>query len=89
MTEGNTSHPFERHAQTVLVSLVVLLLAWTANTVNSNQMAIVQLLVKVESLEEAVHEPDGKFDEIENRLDAIEKAIGELSNDRYRGGRNE
>ena len=67
--------PIERHLQTLLVSLIILLLAWVASTVNQNQLAIVRLLVKVESLESTVREPDGKFKEIERRLDSIEKTL--------------
>ncbi len=65
----------ERHAQTVLVLVLVALLLWVGSTTQSTQVAVAQLSVEIEHMKRELQKPEKKFAEIERRLDAIEKAL--------------
>lgn len=66
----------ERHLQTIVAVCIVGLLAWVGNTVQETQVAIAVLTVEIEQLKMEVKKPDGKFLEIERRLDSIERKLG-------------
>lgn len=74
MAENHSS--FERHAQTALVLLVVALLGWVGLTTHNTSLAVAQMAIEVQHLKSEVQKPADKFDEIERRLDAIERALG-------------
>jgi archaellum component FlaC len=69
----------ERHAQTIIVVVIVGLLGWVATTVQQTQVAIAKLTVEIEYLKVEASKPNGKFESIEARLNAIEQQLAMLA----------
>jgi len=65
----------ERHAQTVIVLVVVALLLWVGSTTQQTAIAVAKLSVDVAYLQAEVQKPNTKFEEIEERLDRIEQQL--------------
>ena len=68
------STTFERHAQTALVMLLVLLLAWVGKTTQDTSLAIAQMKVKVDYLQEQARKPHN-HNELVNEVAAIRNEI--------------
>lgn len=75
MPEDYNGPRLERHAQTVIVLILVALLLWVGSTTQQTAINVAKLSVDVTYLQSAIKEPDGKFDEIEVRLDRIEQQL--------------
>ena len=75
MAEPKNGQRLERHAQTVIVLIVVALLLWVGATTQQTAITVAKLSVDVTYLQAAMKEPDDKFDEIEIRLDRIEQQL--------------
>ena len=74
----------ERHAQTVLVVILGAILLWVGSTVQTTAVSVAQLQVQVATLQIEVRRPDGKFGEIERRLDLIERGLQEIKNHEHK-----
>lgn len=72
---------FERHAQTALVMLVIAVLVWVGQTTQQTAITVAEMAVEISYLKTEVTKPDGKFLEIERRLDAIEKKLNKMDPD--------
>jgi tRNA(Phe) wybutosine-synthesizing methylase Tyw3 len=68
----------ERHAQTVIVLIMVALLLWVGATTQQTAINVAKLGVDVTYLQQQVAKPDSKFREIEVRLDRIESQLTQL-----------
>ena len=66
---------FERHAITVLTLVIVALILWVGNGVQQTQVKLAAIEVELEYIKRSTTNDNGKFAEIERRLDAIERAI--------------
>lgn len=75
MSEPNGGVKLERHAQTVIVMVVVALLLWVGVTVQNTSIQVARLQIEVTYIQEVIKRPDSKFAEIERRLDSIEKSL--------------
>ena len=75
MTADNGTVRFERHLQTIIVMIVVALLLWVGATTQQTAIAVAKLSVDVNYLQAEIKKPDSKFDEIEQRLDRIERSL--------------
>jgi tRNA(Phe) wybutosine-synthesizing methylase Tyw3 len=76
--EVENGQRLERHAQTVIVLIVVALLLWVGATTQQTAITVAKLSVDVAYLQSAIQRPDEKFKEIESRLDRIEKQLTKL-----------
>ena len=65
----------ERHAITVLTLVIVALILWVGNGVQQTQVKLAAIEVELEYIKRSTMTDNGKFAEIERRLDAIERAI--------------
>ena len=72
------SNAIERHAQTLLVLILVALLVWVGGTTQGTAIAVAQMQVQITQLQVDVRKPDGKFNEIERRLDSIERQLQDI-----------
>lgn len=70
---------WERHANTVLVTLIVALMIWVGSTTQRTAIELAKLSVEVAHIKQKIVEPDGKFREIEKRLSAIEGQLKSLT----------
>lgn len=65
----------ERHAITALTLVIVALILWVGNGVQNTQVKLAAIQVELEYLKRGMLSDNGKFSEIERRLDAIERAL--------------
>ena len=65
----------ERHAITVLTMIVVALILWVGSGVQQNQIKLAAIEVELNYIKENTINDNGKFREIEKRLDAIEQQL--------------
>jgi septal ring factor EnvC (AmiA/AmiB activator) len=72
------NHTFERHAQTALVLLIVGLLSWVGITTHKTALTLATITADIGHLDEMLDRDQHKFQEIEQRLDSIEKAIAAI-----------
>lgn len=79
MTEQQRA--IERHAQTVLVLVLVAILLWVGSTTQKTAVQVASMTVQIENLRERVNRPPIQFDRIETRLDAIEQQLHGISNE--------
>ena len=70
-----TNSSLERHTQTALVLLLVALLGWVGMTTHQTSVAVAKMAVEIGHLKREAEKPTQKFNEIERRLDAIERAL--------------
>lgn len=79
MTETEKpSTVMERHAQTMLVLLLVALLVWVGGTTQATAVAVAEMRTEIAYMQRQILKPDSKFKEIELRLDSIERQLGEI-----------
>jgi hypothetical protein len=74
MTE-QTKVGLERHAVTVLTMVIVALILWVGSEVQRTQVKLAAIQVELKYIKENTNVDNSKFKEIEERLDAIERAI--------------
>lgn len=79
MTEQQRA--IERHAQTVLVLVLVAILLWVGSTTQKTAVQVASMSVQIENLRERVNQPPAQFQRIEQRLDDIERQIQGISNE--------
>ena len=65
----------ERHAITALTLVIVALILWVGNGVQQNQIRLAAIEVELAYIKRGMNNDNGKFTEIERRLDAIERAL--------------
>ena len=65
----------ERHVITALTMIIVALILWVGNGVQDTQVKLAAIEVELAYIKRSINGDSHKFKEIENRLDAIEKAI--------------
>lgn len=65
----------ERHLQSVIVVIIVGILGWVGITVQATQVAVAQISVEIEYLKIEVRKPNTRFQEIESRLDKIDRML--------------
>lgn len=80
-SQSNESQALERHTQTVLVLVLVALLLWVGGTTQQTAIKVATMTEQINQLRTQIREPDHKFKEIEKRLDAIEKTLGQIQRD--------
>lgn len=66
---------WERHAQTVLVLLLVALLLWVGNTTQQTAVAVAEMRVEINFLKVAIESRNAQILNIENRLSDIERRL--------------
>lgn len=66
---------FERHAITALTLVIVALILWVGSGVQQTQVKLAAIEVELTYIKQGIGRDNGKFSEIERRLDAIEKAL--------------
>lgn len=67
-----TKNSLERHAQTVLVMVLVALLLWVGQTTQQTSLAVARLQVEVEFLRNELSRPNTAHIEFDRRLKALE-----------------
>lgn len=70
---------FERHAITVLTLVMVALILWVGNGVQQTQVRLAAMEVELAYIKRGINGDLNKFSKIEERLDAIEKALHDHS----------
>lgn len=70
---------FERHAITVLTLVMVALILWVGNGVQQTQVRLAAMEVELAYIKRGINGDINKFSKIEERLDAIEKALHDHS----------
>ena len=83
---------FERHAITALTLVIVALILWVGSGVQQTQVKLAAIEVELTYIKQGVGRDNGKFAEIERRLDAIERALHSAEaqrNDHQRRSRDE
>lgn len=60
---------------TVLTLVIVALILWVGGGVQQTQVKLAAIEVELSYIKRGMNNDNGKFDEIERRLDAIERAI--------------
>lgn len=68
-----TKNTLERHAQTVLVLILVALLLWVGQTTQDTSLAVARLQVEVAFLRQEVTRPNAAHAEYERRLNTLEE----------------
>lgn len=71
----HNSTALERHIQTVLTSIAILLLGWVGLSVQSSQVKISAMSVQIQNLEDSVAAPNPRIDDNTRRIEGIEKFI--------------
>jgi hypothetical protein len=71
----NDLSAFERHAQTGIAVLLVMLLGWVGLTTQSTQVKVAQLTVEVNHLKNALAIPEPRLDDLTRRIDILEQHI--------------
>jgi len=61
---------FERHAQTVLVMLLVALLVWVGNTTQNTSLTVARMSVELTYLKRYVESPKAEYVELSKRVDS-------------------
>ena len=79
MTEQQRA--IERHAQTVLVLVLVAILLWVGSTTQKTAVQVASMAVQIDHLRERVNRPPAQFQRIEQRLDDIERQLQGISNE--------
>ena len=74
------SSTLERHAQSILVLVLVALLVWVGSTTQQTAISVAQLQIQVTQLQVEVRRPETKFVDLEKRLDQIDRSLQELKN---------
>ena len=77
MTEAQRA--LERHAQTILVLILVALLLWVGGTTQQTAVKVAAMSVQVASLKQRVDLSPNEFQRIERRLDGIEGTLNTIS----------
>jgi len=62
---------FERHAQTVLVLILVALLLWVGDTTQSTSLSVAEMRVEIAYMKHSVETPSPQYAEMSKRLDAF------------------
>lgn len=70
---------FERHAITVLTLVMVALILWVGNGVQQTQVRLAAMEVELAYIKRGINGDNNKFSKIEERLNAIEKALHDHS----------
>lgn len=70
--KGWTKTALERHAQTVLVLILVALLLWVGQTTQQTSIAVARLQVEVAFLRQELTRPNAAHAEYERRLGQLE-----------------
>lgn len=65
----------ERHAITVLTMIIVALILWVGNGVQQTQVKLAAIEVELTYIKLGIQDDNGKFKEIEKRLDNIERQL--------------
>lgn len=65
----------ERHLIAVLTAVVIALILWVGSGVQQTQVKLAAMEVELQYIKNNTDKDDGKFHEIEKRLDAIERAL--------------
>lgn len=67
-TKATISSTFERHAQTVLVLMLVALLVWVGDTTQRTSLAVAEMRVEVAFLKATSSRPPYQYDQLSSRL---------------------
>lgn len=65
----------ERHAQTVLVLILVALLLWVGNTTQRTAVAVAEMRVEIVYLRAAVDDPVERIRSLEQRVRILEQRV--------------
>jgi len=67
------NNQMERHAQTGLTLLAVMLLGWVGLTTQETQVRVAELTVKVAHLRDAFNAPATRVDDLTRRIERLER----------------
>lgn len=78
---------FERHAQTGIAVLLVMLLGWVGLTTQATQVKVAELSIEVNHLKNTLSVPEPRVDDLTRRIDILEQHV--LSHDANHRGLSE
>ena len=72
----------ERHAVSILTVVIVALIVWVGNSVQTAQVMLAQIEIELSYIKVSLNHDRNKFEKIESRLDSIERELRGLKSER-------